>query len=278
MKDSFIQYPGSKKLLGKRIVSFFPRFHTSYIDLFGGSGAILFAREKPFKMEVFNDLNEDLTHLFKILRNHPEELIEKLRFTLYSEEELKIVTEETDDPIERARRYYVRLWLAHHPFRENPSFRRQQKIREGGEGVKADRWAKIDHLYAISDRLRRVQIENKNALEMIDYYDCKQALFYADPPYVNTNDHYGDLEHTEADHVALAERLNGIAGMAVLSGSRSDLYGRLYDDRGWARFEFEAHTERKTGETRKRIDCIWINPAVQKHLRNEATPQLSLFD
>src|SRR5690606_34624555 len=44
----------------------------------------------------------------------------------------------------------------------------------------------------LSDRLTFVQIENKDAVELIKKQDTPETFFYLDPPYVNSNQgHYG---------------------------------------------------------------------------------------
>ena len=47
------------------------------------------------------------------------------------------------------------------------------------------RWlGSVDALPDIAERLLRVQIENRPALEVIQLYDSPQTLLYCDPPYV----------------------------------------------------------------------------------------------
>jgi DNA adenine methylase len=44
--------------------------HQVYCEVFGGSGALLFAKP-PSPLEVFNDLNSGVVNFFQVLR-HPE--------------------------------------------------------------------------------------------------------------------------------------------------------------------------------------------------------------
>jgi hypothetical protein len=62
--------------------------------------------------------------------------------------------------------------------------------------------------------------------------------------------------------------------MVVLSGYRSDLYKALYEDRGWEVVQKKARVDGKTGT---RVECLWLNPAVQEHLKRERA-QMTLFD
>ena len=50
------------------------------------------------------------------------------------------------------------------------------------------RWlGSVEQLPEIAERLLRVQIENRPALEVIDLYDDQHTLFYCDPPYVHAS-------------------------------------------------------------------------------------------
>ena len=44
----------------------------------------------------------------------------------------------------------------------------------------------VEVLEAVAERLLRVQIENRPALEILDIYDSSETLFYCDPPYVHS--------------------------------------------------------------------------------------------
>lgn len=54
---SFIPWIGGKTLLAKRIVSLFPQDIGRFVDVFGGGGSILFAKDKHAPLEVYNDAN-----------------------------------------------------------------------------------------------------------------------------------------------------------------------------------------------------------------------------
>ena len=43
----------------------------------------------------------------------------------------------------------------------------------------------VEALQEIAERLLRVQIENRPALEVIRLYDSTETLFYCDPPYLH---------------------------------------------------------------------------------------------
>ena len=57
---SFISWIGGKNNLKKEIVSRFPENYSTYVEVFGGAGWVLFHKEKDGK-EVYNDLNSELS-------------------------------------------------------------------------------------------------------------------------------------------------------------------------------------------------------------------------
>lgn len=121
------------------------------------------------------------------------------------------------------------------------------------------RWlGSIDKLEEISERLLRVQIENRPYLEVLDLYDDDETLFYCDPPYVH--DSRGDskaysFEMTDAEHEEFAEKLNDLKAKVAVSGYKCDLYDRIF--KHWRRIEAQAkscHSVKKS-----RTECLWIN-------------------
>ncbi len=83
--DHLITWVGGKRLLRKTIIELIPYDSIkSYIEPFGGGAWVLFGKDKHAKLEVYNDLDNRLTNLFKIVKFHPEALIKELEFSLNS--------------------------------------------------------------------------------------------------------------------------------------------------------------------------------------------------
>ncbi len=89
--------------------------HTCYVEPFGGGGSVLL-NKTPAKVEVYNDLNEDLFHLFEVLRcpRKSKALQKKLQLTLFHEKEFRrsCMEPKPEGEIERARRIMIRLRMA----------------------------------------------------------------------------------------------------------------------------------------------------------------------
>lgn len=221
--NSFIPWIGGKKLLRKEILSRFPMEEPSrYIEVFGGAGWVLFAKEHNSKqLEVYNDLNGDLVNLYRCVKYHAQEVQRECEFLLNSREiflnykEQMSINGLTD--IQRAARF---LYII--------------KVSFGADGKTYGTNAKnisysVNMLPEISKRLNRVVIENKNYDNLIKVYDRNNALFYLDPPYYKTEKYYGNL-FDEKEHVKLRDILKDIKGKFILSYNDCEFIRELYAD------------------------------------------------
>lgn len=92
--------------------------HRTYLEPFFGSGAVLFNKE-PSPIETINDLDENVTNLFKLVREFPEELARRISGTPFSRREYDMTFDGPipTDEFEKARQFLVQCWQGH-GFRE----------------------------------------------------------------------------------------------------------------------------------------------------------------
>lgn len=123
------------------------------------------------------------------------------------------------------------------------------------------RWlGAIEDLPQITERLLRVQIENRPASDVINLYDSPDTLFYCDPPYVHET--RGDVkaygyEMTNREHADLAKLLNEARGMVAVSNYQCELMDQLYPPPKWHKTLSGARTNHATKGTR--IEVLWTN-------------------
>ena len=158
----------------------------TYIEPFGGSGAVLFAKE-PSKVEVYNDLYSDLVTFYRVLRNPKtyKALVMFLENSPYSRELFReskeALANEGLSAVERAGHFFILIRQSFSGLRTNWST--AGKI--GKPKSTPYRYA-IDRLPEVHAHLRNVHIEHKDAIECIKHYASEQSLVYCDPPYVLT--------------------------------------------------------------------------------------------
>lgn len=235
-----------------------------YCEPFAGSAAVLLNRA-PAPVETYNDLDGEVVNFFRVLRDRKDQLIEAIGLTPFAREEFCLAVSPAAEPpsdLERARRFFVRARQVRTGLAQTASLGRwancKNTSRAGMSGV-VSRWlGSVEMLPAIAERLLRVQIENRPALEVIRLYDDAGTLFYCDPPYPHAargDDKAYGYEMTDAEHAELAAVLANVKGRAAVSGYRCDLLDTLY--RGWKRFD--APPKQCHSVKRPRQEAVWVN-------------------
>lgn len=246
-----------------------------YCEPFGGSAAVLLNRE-PSPIETYNDLDGEVVNFFRVLREQKDLLIEAIGLTPFSREEFALAChiEPTLSALERARRFYVRARQVRTGLAQTATLGRwancKQTSRRGMSGV-ISRWlGGVELLPEIAERLLRVQIENRPALEVIPLYDSPQTLFYCDPPYLHETrgdaNAYG-YEMTNTEHRQLAEVLNAVKGLVAFSNYDSEFFDHLYPKEHWYKHVTPPKTIHSTKDTRQEV--LWTNYHPRDFLQKE---------
>lgn len=261
IKRPALRYYGGKWNLAPWIISHFPP-HKNYVEPCGGAASVLLQKPRS-PLETYNDLDGNVVNFFRVLRDRPDELIRKIRLTLWARAEFELSLQPCGDEVERARRFFVSGWMSmqgatNESFRPNPTWRIQHHI--DNRGLYDMPHNQEDNLIHVASRFFDVQIENRPANEVVIKYDNKDTLIYFDPPYLDEtrteNDAYtvdwnGSDLHTEA-----ADLLRQAAGYVIISGYACPLYTELYEAHGWQRVDKEA----QTNSGGKRIESLWLSP------------------
>ncbi|NJI85531.1 DNA adenine methylase [Shewanella sp. Iso12] len=265
MHTPILRYHGGKFRLAKWLLSNMPS-HRCYVEPFGGAASVLLQKPRSHG-EVYNDLDQDIFNLFKVLRdpNLVEKLIELCELTPYSRDEFLLAYELSEDPLERARRTIVRsaMGFGSGAATFHPTGFRCEAKRQYNNSAKV--WSKYPPVLAyVCERLQGVNIENRDAATCIKNHDGSDTLFYVDPPYLmetrQVRNNKGVYQHelTNDEHEALLKQLCSVEGMVVLSGYDSTVYNDLLH--GWERREKQSRCSAGSG-TGVRKECIWINQA-----------------
>ena len=263
-KDKIIafNYFGGKFTWLEHLYKNFPPQFEHLVDLFAGSMCVSL-NYKGRCIKTANEINRDITNFFEVLRDSEDRLIELLELTPISEAEYNNCWQESDDKIEQARRFYVRVRQSFYGLgaqRENKGWHmaKSHVNAQGGETV--SRWNNaIPKLRDVAEVIRcNFQIMNRSYAECIDKIDNPNAFFYCDPPYPlecrkSKNDY--KCEFTDDDHRALAEKLHSIKGLAMVSGYDCPLMQELYGD--WNKIAFpKKQNNIRSSEVQ---EVIWIN-------------------
>lgn len=268
-KRPALRYYGAKWNLAEWVVSHFPP-HTNYYEPFFGSGAVLF-HKPPSSLETVNDISSDVFNFFKVLRTQTNDLLYSLELTPWSREEFDLSYVAADTDLEQARRFFVRMWMgigSNAGKSKSTSWRYIKKMHDSIWRPPSQLW-NLEHLFDIAERLKPVQIENKNVFDLADKFDSDTTLTYCDPPYVleSRRDKTGryEFEFTQDDHKRLREMLEEFKGAVIVSGYPSELYEQLFADWETVSTKFRANANRSKNE---REEVLWLNPAAAENIRH----------
>jgi DNA adenine methylase len=275
-------YYGGKARLAPWIASLLPA-HRTYLEPFAGSGAVLFAKP-PSPTEILNDLDGAVVNFFTVPRTRPAELARALTLTPYTRAEYEQLAAGYDDPgldeVERARRWFIRVnqSISHLAGRGRPSGWAAAYHTNGADH--AHKFAALtDRLQVCAERLRRVHLEQRPAVEVIAKYakPAAAAVSYCDPPYLactrSASTKRAGLDYayeyaSEAEHRALAEALHASPAAVLLSGYPSALYEELYG--GWWRLERTVQRPTSNvsgGRGAVAVEVVWSNRSLVRQGR-----------
>lgn len=276
-----LRWHGGKWRLAPWIISHFPK-HRVYVEPFGGPASVLLRKERSYA-EVYNDLDQHVVNLFRVLRDErmAAELKRLLELTPFARAEFIMAYAPSDDPLEDARRLIIRAFMGHGSGCATGVVSGFRANSNKCGATPAHDWANYPDALAFTiERIRGVIIEQRDGIGVMRQHDAEKTLHYVDPPYVHETRSWmksgkgnGNYRHEldGEEHAALLEALKGLVGMVVLSGYPH----QQYDDAlaGWRKVTTKAYAD----GARKRTEVLWLNPACSDAFERQRS-QLRMFD
>lgn len=267
-----IKWHGGKHYLASRIIALMPP-HVHYVEPYAGGLAVLLAKDPEGGSEVVNDINRWLTTFWRVLQREDrfQTFIRLAQATPFSEAEFEWCSAFKDDCVEacdadpaRAAHWFFvccRQSLAGR-MKDFATLSRTRTRR--GMNEQASAWlTAVEGLPAVHERLKRVVVLNRPAVEVIHQQDGPGTLFYLDPPYYHptraSTDTYAH-EMNEMDHRELLATITHEKrqGKFMLSGYPSELYQEFLS--GWKRHDFDLPNNASGGDSKRRMtECVWCN-------------------
>jgi DNA adenine methylase len=229
-----LTYYGGKQNLSARITDLIPKHHT-YCEPFFGGGAVFFTKE-PSLIEVINDTNGELINFYRVVKFNFKELQKEVQVTLHSRElhrqaaKIVLAYPELFTEIKRAWAIWVLANQGYSSLIETSSTWGYDKSTNSIAKRLHNKRENFTNEFA--KRLEKTQIENIDALRVIDIRDSKDTLFYCDPPYFNSDcGHY--YNYSKQDFENLLAVLSKIKGKFLLSSYPSDLIEKYAKQNKW---------------------------------------------
>jgi DNA adenine methylase len=265
---SLVPYFGGKQALVPQLIAMIPP-HVSYVEVFGG-GAALLLNKPPSEIEVYNDIDSSIVNLFEVIRDNPDQFLQRAEYLVYSRELCERWADEVEakqwpaDPVERALRfwYVLRSSFAAHP-EKGWAFSRDD-IRQRPKSLHNNLLA----IKTIHERLKLVEIDNLDFRSLIKNRDAPTTVFYLDPPYLEAED-YSSGDFTLQDHLDLAEALKHVEAKWLMTIGDHPEIRRLYTNRIRGKLESTLSVEKVLKEDgidrRKLIHLIISNYPLREH-------------
>ena len=275
-----LRWHGGKWLMAPWIIDRFPA-HQCYVEPFGGAASVLLRKPRSYS-EVYNDLDQILVGLFRVLRDDVQAaaLTRALELTPFARAEFEAAYEHTDDPVEAARRTIVRSFMGFGSDSTAGHYRTGFRCNTTRMGTTPARdWSNfVPALRDVCERIRPtdgspggVTIESRPAIEVMLRYDAPATLHYCDPPYLSSTRSAGNRrrcgpgteawhvyrhELSDVEHADLLATIVGLTGMVAISGYASE----LYDDTlaGWTRHTRDTYADGASPRT----EVLWLNAAM----------------
>jgi len=271
-------YFGSKNKIALQLCSELPP-HNCWVEAFCGS-AVLTLKKKPASIEVINDVDNEIINLFEQLRNNHEALCDAVELTPYAEQELinARVPKENASDLERARRFLVQSMMAINGLfgSARGGFSYSDSYSRNGHDARVNRWNNLpERLKLVVSRLKKVRIENKDALKLIKKYRYRPAtLLYLDPPYLGQRvNGYNIDANDEEFHRKLLEFSNKANCMIFISGYENEMYDSILTQKeGWQKKTIETDTKNTKGQSHKRTEVVWMNKYYISALHSRKVP------
>ena len=174
---------------------------------------------------MLNDANGNLINLYRVVREHPEELKDRLLYVLHNREDFKLAQRRLAqfppaDPIQRAADFYKSSAKA------TPGNGKQFCA------VARSIWAGFPAIDRVAGRLQGVTLEKEDFGVIFQRYDSPTTVFYIDPPYFFTEDYYPGNIFLRSDHQRLATILLNVEGQWLLSYNLCPEVLELYQQPG----------------------------------------------
>jgi DNA adenine methylase len=228
--EACFSFIGAKAMMADWIISRFPQ-HNSYVEVFGGSGAVLLKKQMS-KKEVYNDFNENLTNFFEVIRSDTDAFIHHFDFLMHNEVLHNKFQREPlpkGNNLEWAIRYFY-LIVNSFNGQVDASFNYTTHVTNKNTLAFKNKKRK---LLNVARRFKNVEIRNRDFEHIIETYDNHDTLFYIDPPYYGKEDYYnhsaGELFNID-DHKRLRDTLEDIKGKALVSYYGTPEIMELYKD------------------------------------------------
>jgi len=233
-------YQGSKRKDLKYINNYLPNYKT-FIDVCGGMGNVIIDRIKNDERKgikfIYNDINKNLTDLFKTIAN-PEELnklIKEVDSMPADKKNYDIISKKIRENKNTLSEYVYGSLYGFRSVSGHPLL----NFRKGSKSIVKNP-LNSERLKFFTPICQKMEILNLNLVELIEKYkEDKNCFIYIDPPYIEKgvdNSAYGHVKIDILTYISDIIKNNNYKCKIML---HIDLSGWLYDNlRDYIKFHY----------------------------------------
>ena len=260
-----IKYFGGKNGMFSKIIPHFPdpSQYTTYIEPFGGSYAIGFHMEHIPEIEIYNDLDENVYTLYKVIADKDMfmEFKSKCDIYPYSEQFRDEFRERLKDrgisEVERAFYFFYVNRTSHNGI---GGMSVNMVVRRGMAKSVSDYLSTVDKLVEFHQRMSHMVIMHRDGIALMNRYrEYDRSFMYCDPPYAwdtRGETRYSVDMDNEMQQKFIDECINSKAKL-LISGYDCDMYDQL-TAAGFTKINFDINTV--TGTRKKtKVETLWKN-------------------
>jgi DNA adenine methylase len=265
--NSPIKYFGGKGTMYNNIIQYFPSpdEYDLYIEPFGGSYSIGLKLDPIPKMEIYNDIDNNVYALYKVISDDKlfNEFKEKLdlipSYVDTIRREFKDYLKQDDlTLVQRAVYFFYVNRTSHNGV---GGFSLNTYIRRNMSKAVSDYLSSIDRLPELHNRLSRVIVSNMDGINLIEKYkNNERALIYCDPPYeqsTRTSARY-NVDMNKDGHIRFLDTVINSKSKIIISGYDCDLYDQLIEN-GFKKIHFNVKTINGKFKPITKQETLWIN-------------------
>ncbi len=261
--NSPIRYYGGKGTMFNEIIKHFPlpSEYDIYIEPFGGSYSVGLKKE-PAKVEIYNDLEQNVYSLYKVLSDTEMFIRFKDRcdMVLYCDDIRKDYKQLLREELSIEDRAFYFFYVNRTSHNGIGGFSSNSSIRRGMSKAISDFLSCIDRLPELHNRLSRVIVSNTNGVDLIRKYDNPRNMIYADPPYeqsTRTGARY-KVDMDRESHVDFLDAVIKSKSKILISGYDCELYETLTEN-GFSKINFEVKTIDSKFKPKTKVETLWRN-------------------
>jgi DNA adenine methylase len=261
--NSPIKYYGSKGGFYNKIIEHFPtEEYDTYVEPYGGT-YVVGLMSNPAKVQVYNDLEQNVYSLYKVLSDKDlfKNFKEKCDLVFYSEDLRKEFKENLKDEnlslVDRAFNFYYVNRTSHNGI---GGFSMNSHIRRNMSKSVSDYLSCIDRLPELHDRLSKVIVTNMDGVKLIKKYNKSNSFLYCDPPYeqsTRTGARY-KVDMDRSGHELFLNSVIDSNAKILISGYDCELYDKLTKN-GFTKIQFEVKTIDGTFKKKTKVETLWKN-------------------